>query len=102
VSTLYLTGATPLPGDQVPITPAVAPLAVADDVLTVRWVQPCETPGWAYLTGTWPDGSAGRVMVWLDHLVIRRPTTVPPRRVGTEPDAPPERRTDDGSSLGRA
>jgi hypothetical protein len=87
LSAVYLTGAMPLPGDQVPINSAVAPLAVADDVLTVLWTQPCETPGWAYLTGRWRDGRAGRVMVWLDHLVIRRPATPPPRR----PAAPPPR-----------
>jgi hypothetical protein len=74
VSAIYITGATPLPGDQVPITPAVAPLAVGEDVLTVLWVRHCETPGWAYLTGRWRDGHAGHVMVWLDHLIIRRPT----------------------------
>lgn len=78
MSATYLTGVMPQPGDQVPVSPAVAPLAVAEDVLTVLWVQPCETPGWAHLTGTWRDGHAGRVMVWLDHLVIRRPAP-PPR-----------------------
>ncbi|BCJ33547.1 hypothetical protein Athai_10500 [Actinocatenispora thailandica] len=80
MSAVDVTGAMPLPGDQVPISPAVAPLAVGADILTVLWVQHCETPGWAYLTGTWPGGQAARVMVWLDHLVLRRPTPADPDR----------------------
>jgi len=72
VSAVYVLGVLPLPGDQVPISPAVAPQAVRTDMLTVLWTQPCETPGWAYLTGTWSDGRAGRVMVWVDRILVRR------------------------------
>lgn len=72
MSAVYATGVLPLPGDQVSISPAVAPLAVGTDVLTVRWTERCETPGWVYLVGTWRDGNAGRVMVWLDRIIVRR------------------------------
>lgn len=69
---LYVPGVLPVDGDQVRISPRVAPDMVGEDTLTVRWTQPCETPGWAYLTGTWSNGRAGRVMVWLDRIVVRR------------------------------
>ena len=72
MSALYAAGVLPLPGDQVPISPVAAPLAVETDTITVLWTEACEEPGWAYLTGTWSDGRAGRVMVWLDRIVVRR------------------------------
>ena len=72
MSALYPPGVLPLPGDQVLISERVAPLALEADVLTVRWTEPCDEPGWAHLTGTWTDGRAGRVMVWIERIVVRR------------------------------
>lgn len=72
MSAVYASGVLPLPGDKVPISPAVAPLAVGTDVLTVCRTHPCDTPGWAYLVGTWRDGRPSRVMVWLDRIIVRR------------------------------
>lgn len=74
MSAVYAPGVLPLPGDQVPISPAVAPMAVGTDTLTVAWTEPCDTNGWAYLVGRWPDGRPGRVMVWVDRIVVRRNT----------------------------
>ena len=78
MTAVYAAGVLPLPGDQVLIDERVAPLAVEADVLTVHWTDPCDEPGWAHLTGTWPDGRAGRVLVWIDHILVRR-TTIAPR-----------------------
>lgn len=72
MSAVYASGVLPRPGDQVPISPAVAPLAIGRDTLTVHWTEPCDTRGWAYLVGTWAsDGLPGRVMVWVDRIVVR-------------------------------
>lgn len=72
MSAVYAAGVTPLRGDQVRITKFVAPTCTRTGTLTVHWTQPTGQDGWAYVTGTWPDGSAGRVMVWLDRVVVRR------------------------------
>lgn len=75
MSAVYAPGVMPRRGDQVLITPSVAPATAGTDTLTVHWTQPCDTHGWAYLTGAWSDGRAGRVMVWVDRILVHRITT---------------------------
>ncbi|GIL28951.1 hypothetical protein [Actinocatenispora comari] len=87
MSAVYAPGVLPRPGDQVHITRSVAPTAVAEGVLSVAWTEPCDTDGWAYLVGRWPDGRPGRAMVWIDRIVVRRSNHATPtgRKVDSLP-----------------
>lgn len=69
---VHIPGVLPIEGDQVVIDDRVAPLAVGRDTMTVLWSELCDDHGWADLVGHWSDGRAGRVMVWIDRVVVRR------------------------------
>lgn len=67
-------GILPAAGDEALVTGRSAPNATGARWLRVRAVRPCADPGWAWLTGDWTDhhGGTGHVMVWVDHLLIRK------------------------------
>lgn len=67
-------GVPPTPGDEALINRVSAPNATGARWLTVRRVRPCADPRWAWLSGIWSDRwvPADPVMVWLDHLLVRK------------------------------
>lgn len=68
-------GWAPAPGDEALVNGLSVRGFSTERWLRVERVQPCDDPAWAWLTGRWDDDdSAGRVMVWLDRLLVRRST----------------------------
>lgn len=66
-------GWAPTPGDEALINGLSVRWFPAERWLVVEHVEPCGDPAWAWLTGRWvDDGGAGRVMVWLDRLLVRK------------------------------
>lgn len=74
-------GWPPAPGDIALVNRVSSPDWVGERRLRVDAVEPCPDPSWAWLTGRWlDDGTSGRVLVWLDRLLVHKvrvnPTTV--------------------------
>lgn len=69
---VHIPGVLPIAGDRLVIDQRVAPLAVGRDTMTVLWSELCDDHGWAYVVGHWSNGHAGRVMVEIDRVVVRR------------------------------
>lgn len=66
-------GWAPAPGDEALINGVSARWFPHDRWLGVDHVEPCADRRWAWLSGRWvDDDSAGRVMVWVDRLLVRR------------------------------
>ena len=72
MSAVYCPGVLPNPGDETLIDQRSAPHPNHSGWLRVLWTEPSQDPAWVYLTGLWPDGTPGHVMVWVDRLITRR------------------------------
>lgn len=72
MTVVICSGIAPIAGDEALITATSAPNATGARWLLVTGVNRCDDPSWAWLDGTWDDGTAGRVMAWIDHLIVRR------------------------------
>lgn len=83
-------GITPVAGDEVLVCAHCVYRYPGVRWLLVERVEPCPDPAWAWLTGRWvDDGSRGRVMAWLDRVLVRKAQLNRPGKHSAPNDATP-------------